>query len=89
MNGLPENLYLFVDPEAGELCIKDAQEIEWVLFRRGGNGDPVKWPVSVVLSTCHGLKVTEAYTVDGDAVDLDEAINLWFTRAGVEDGFLP
>lgn len=88
---LPENLYLHVDTEIGELSIKDAQEIIFVLFRRGGNGDPVEWAMNVVLGTCKGLGITEAWSVDGEEMSLEEAISRWINRVpgGVVDGFLP
>ena len=86
---LPEDLHLHVNTDLGELCIKDAQEIEWVLFRRGGNGDPVEWATNIVKSVCRSFGIDEAWTIDGDDVELDKAINLWLTQSTVEDGFLP
>ena len=88
---LPENLYLYVDVDAGELSIRDAQDIIWVLFRRGGNGDPIEWATNVVLGTCKGLGVTEAWATTGEELDLADAIDRWIMRVpgGVVDGFLP
>ena len=86
---LPEKLYLYVDAEAGELSIRDAQEIVWLLFRRGGNGDPVEWATNIVLGTCKGLGITEAWTANGFETGPEGAVAIWLERVGVEDGFLP
>lgn len=85
---LPEKLYLCVDEDAKTLAIYDAQEIEWIVFRKGGLGDPVEWAQNTVERTCTALGIEEAWTSNGFQTGIDGALKLWLGEDAVQDGFL-
>lgn len=62
---LIEGLYLtYIDEVA---VIQDTQDVEWIRFTRGGNGDVPDWPAAVIRDTCHALGVTTAIRHNNDS----------------------
>ena len=72
---LPEGLYLNMT-EDNELAVFDAQDVCWLIFQKGGEGDPIDWIKEVVMKTCKALGVEVAYDYSendlGDEVPLED-----------------
>jgi hypothetical protein len=67
------------------MSIHDAQDVEWVVFRFGGLGDPIDWRTSIVAAACEALGVTEAFDEDGADATVAQALEL--VAAAYPEGF--
>lgn len=80
---IPEGMHLAFSPKGdGNPVITDAQDIIWIEFYPGGNGDPVNWRNSNIVATCKALDVDLAYSPDGSMFGNPE----WFVREYLDDG---
>lgn len=76
---LPEGLHLTITPTQDSMGIFDAQDVMWVEFTDGGNGDPAEWAKTIIRKTCEALGVAVGIDEMGEVLDsVDEAIDQFF-----------
>ena len=75
---LPEGLYLGMPPADDTLAVFDAQDIMWIDFYDGGNGDPYEWPKNIVRATCAALGVRTAIDEWGNECTVDELLEKFY-----------
>jgi hypothetical protein len=75
---LPEGLILTLDKDNDDkIVVQDAKEVTWLVFERGGAGDPFDWAEGIIAKTCESLGIETAFNEYGDQMTVEEFLKDW------------